>query len=105
MGILSGPLTVSLFQYGKFTAFDALMTQRALIAYSVGLIGLIVVKVLARLLFPPEDIKTPVKIAIVTLILTQLMNGVYWSVETCRAVTFYWSGGVSECFAALLAVA
>ncbi len=73
MGILSGPLTVSLFQYGKFTAFDALMTQRALIAYSVGLIGLIVVKVLARLLFPP-DIKTPVKIAIVTLILTQLMN-------------------------------
>ncbi len=54
LGILSGPLTVSLFQYGKFTAFDALMTQRALIAYSVGLIGLIVVKVLApRLLFPP----------------------------------------------------
>ncbi|WP_346352857.1 hypothetical protein [Klebsiella pneumoniae] len=40
MGILSGPLTVSL-QYGKFAAFDALMTQRALIAYSVGLIGLV----------------------------------------------------------------
>ncbi len=35
VGHLSGPLTVSLFQYGKFTAFDALMTQRALIAYSV----------------------------------------------------------------------
>ncbi len=75
MGILSGPLTVSLFQYGKFTAFDALMTQRALIAYSVGLIGLIVVKVLAPSAFiPARDIKTPVKIAIVTLILTQLMN-------------------------------
>lgn len=48
LGILAKPLTVSLFQYGKFTAFDAAMTQRALIAYSVGLIGLIVVKVLAR---------------------------------------------------------
>lgn len=47
LGILAKPLTVSLFQYGKFTAFDAAMTQRALIAYSVGLIGLIVVKVLA----------------------------------------------------------
>ncbi len=74
MGILSGPLTVSLFQYGKFTAFDALMTQRALIAYSVGLIGLIVVKVLAPGFYSRQDIKTPVKIAIVTLILTQLMN-------------------------------
>jgi putative peptidoglycan lipid II flippase len=35
LGILAKPLTVSLFQYGKFTAFDAAMTQRALIAYSV----------------------------------------------------------------------
>lgn len=74
LGILAKPLTVSLFQYGKFTAFDALMTQRALIAYSVGLIGLIVVKVLAPGFYSRQDIKTPVKIAIVTLILTQLMN-------------------------------
>ncbi|AFJ47512.1 murein biosynthesis integral membrane protein MurJ [Shimwellia blattae] len=74
LGILSGPLTISLFQYGKFTAFDAAMTQRALIAYSVGLIGLIVVKVLAPGFYSRQDIKTPVKIAIVTLIMTQLMN-------------------------------
>ncbi|MTH46563.1 murein biosynthesis integral membrane protein MurJ [Intestinirhabdus alba] len=74
LGILSGPLTVSLFQYGKFTAVDALMTQRALVAYSVGLLGLIVVKVLAPGFYSRRDIKTPVKIAIVTLIVTQLMN-------------------------------
>ncbi|ONF78123.1 murein biosynthesis integral membrane protein MurJ [Salmonella enterica subsp. enterica serovar Typhimurium] len=74
LGILAKPLTVSLFQYGKFTAFDAAMTQRALIAYSVGLIGLIVVKVLAPGFYSRQDIKTPVKIAIVTLIMTQLMN-------------------------------
>lgn len=47
VGDLAKPLTVSLFQYGKFTAFDAAMTQRALVAYSVGLIGIIIVKVLA----------------------------------------------------------
>lgn len=74
LGILAKPLTVSLFQYGKFTAFDALMTQRALIAYSVGLMGLIVVKVLAPGFYSRQDIKTPVKIAIVTLVMTQLMN-------------------------------
>lgn len=74
LGILAKPLTVSLFQYGKFTAFDAAMTQHALVAYSVGLIGLIVVKVLAPGFYSRQDIKTPVKIAITTLIMTQLMN-------------------------------
>ncbi len=74
LGILAKPLTVSLFQYGKFTAFDAAMTQRALVAYSVGLMGLIVVKVLAPGFYSRQDIKTPVKIAIVTLIMTQVMN-------------------------------
>ncbi|WP_302181044.1 lipid II flippase MurJ, partial [Salmonella enterica] len=47
LGILAKPLTVSLFQYGKFTDFDAAMTLRGLIAFWVGLFGLIVVKVLA----------------------------------------------------------
>lgn len=36
VGRLSGPLTVSLFRCSKFTAACSLMTQRALIAYSVG---------------------------------------------------------------------
>jgi putative peptidoglycan lipid II flippase len=47
LAIISEPLIVSLFQYGKFTAADTLMTQRALIAYSLGLVGIILVKILA----------------------------------------------------------
>ena len=74
LGILSKPLIVSLFQYGQFSSYDASMTQRALIAYSVGLAGLIIVKVLAPGFYSRQDIKTPVRIAIATLILTQLMN-------------------------------
>lgn len=74
LGILSKPLIVSLFQYGQFSNHDASMTQRALIAYSIGLVGLIIVKVLAPGFYSRQDIKTPVKIAIITLILTQLMN-------------------------------
>ena len=74
LGVLAQPLTVALFQYGKFTAFDAAMTQQALVAYSVGLMGIIVVKVLAPGFYSRQDIKTPVRIAIVTLIVTQLMN-------------------------------
>lgn len=72
--VLAEPLTVALFQYGQFTAHDALMTQRALIAYSIGLLGLILVKILAPGFYARQNIKTPVKIALVTLLATQLMN-------------------------------
>lgn len=74
IGILAHPLTVALFQYGKFSAFDALMTQRALIGYSVGLVGLILVKVLAPGFYSRQDLKTPVRVAMITLVMTQLMN-------------------------------
>lgn len=74
LGILSEPLTASLFQYGQFSAFDAAMTQRALIAYSIGLLGIIVIKVLAPGFYAQQNIRTPVKIAIFTLIVTQLFN-------------------------------
>lgn len=77
LAILAKPLIVSLFQYGKFTAFDALMTERALIAYAVGMMGLIVVKVLAPGFYSRQDIKTPVRIAIITLIVTQIMNLIF----------------------------
>ncbi|ENU1227437.1 murein biosynthesis integral membrane protein MurJ [Providencia rettgeri] len=74
LAILAEALTVSLFQYGNFTAHDSLMTQYTLIAYCVGLTGMILVKILAPGFYSRQNIRTPVKIAIVTLILTQLMN-------------------------------
>ncbi len=74
LAVLAEPLTVSLFQYGKFTTNDADMTQQALIAYSVGLLGIILVKILAPGFYAQQNIKTPVKIAVVTLVATQLMN-------------------------------
>ncbi|MFB6434714.1 MAG: murein biosynthesis integral membrane protein MurJ [Candidatus Malihini olakiniferum] len=77
LGILSKTLIVALFQYDKFSAIDALMTQRALISYIIGLIGIIVVKVLVLGFYSRQDIKTPVTIAIVTLAMTQVMNLIF----------------------------
>ena len=77
LAILAEPLTVALFQYGKFGAHDALMTQQALMAYSVGLLGIILVKILAPGFYAQQNIRTPVKIALVTLLATQLMNLVF----------------------------
>lgn len=100
LAILAQPLTVSLFQYGNFTAYDAVMTQRALIAYCVGLMGLIVVKVLAPGFYSRQDIKTPVKIAIITLILTQLMNLTF--IGPLKHAGLALSIGLAACFNALM---
>src|SRR6266567_860801 len=74
LALLSVPLVTTLFHYGQFGEHDVWMTRRALIAYSVGLLGLILVKVLAPGFYARQNIRTPVRIAIVTLIATQLMN-------------------------------
>jgi len=74
LALLAEPLVVSLFQYGNFTANDADMTQRALLAYSLGLMGMLLVKVLAPAFYARQDIRTPVRIAMFTLLMTQVMN-------------------------------
>ncbi len=74
LAILAVPLIATLFHHGEFGAHDVRMSSQALIAYSVGLIGLILVKVLAPGFYARQNIKTPVKIGLVTLALTQLMN-------------------------------
>ncbi|CDG48971.1 murein biosynthesis integral membrane protein MurJ [Serratia symbiotica] len=100
LGILAKPLTVALFQYGKFSAFDASMTQRALVAYSVGLMGLILVKVLAPGFYSRQDIKTPVKIAIITLIMTQVMNLTF--ISSLKHAGLALSIGLAACLNAAL---
>ncbi|PIQ13433.1 MAG: murein biosynthesis integral membrane protein MurJ [Hydrogenophilales bacterium CG18_big_fil_WC_8_21_14_2_50_58_12] len=74
LAILAVPLISTLFFYGKFSINDLWMTREALLAYSLGLVGLIMVKVLAPGFYARQNIRTPVKIALFTLFATQLMN-------------------------------
>jgi len=72
--MLSAPLIFTLFQYGKFTPEDVSPTQNALIGYSVGLTAMVLIKVLAPSFYARQDVRTPVKIAILSLVATQVMN-------------------------------
>ncbi|WP_144635070.1 murein biosynthesis integral membrane protein MurJ [Bordetella genomosp. 13] len=74
MMLLSDGLVATLFHYGAFQAQDVQQTRLAVVAYSVGLIGLLAVKILAPGFYARQDIRTPVKIAIMVLVLTQVMN-------------------------------
>jgi putative peptidoglycan lipid II flippase len=74
LAVLAMPLIATLFHYGRFSATDAWMTREALVAYSLGLVGMILVKILAPGFYARQNVVTPVKIGLVTLAATQLMN-------------------------------
>ncbi len=74
LGILAVPLITTLFHHGAFSAIDVFRTRDALVAYSLGLLGLILIKVLAPGFYARQNIRTPVRIALLTLFVTQLLN-------------------------------
>lgn len=82
LALLAVPLIATLFHYGAFGPGDVFATRRAVMAYSVGLVGLIMVKVLAPGFYARQDIRTPVKVAVATLALTQILNlALVWSLQ------------------------
>jgi putative peptidoglycan lipid II flippase len=72
--LLAGPLTVAVFHYGAFDEQDARMSTLALMAYSSGLMGFSMVKVLAPGYFARQDTRTPVRIGIQSLVLSMSLN-------------------------------
>jgi putative peptidoglycan lipid II flippase len=73
LALLAVPLIATLYQYGRFSAVDVWQTRAALLGYSVGLLGLIAVKILAPGFYARHDMRTPVRIAFVTLLVSQTL--------------------------------
>jgi putative peptidoglycan lipid II flippase len=72
--VLSGPLTVTIFHYGKFDEHDVRMASLALTAYATGLLGFSMVKVLVPGYFARQDMRTPVRIGIRALGVNMALN-------------------------------
>ncbi len=72
--VFAEPLVTVLYHYGRFKPVDVHQTVTALMGYGAGLLGLIAIKVLAPGFYARQDIRTPVRIAITVLVLTQLFN-------------------------------
>ena len=72
--VFSNALVAVLFHRGAFDANDVQKTVLALMGYGVGLVGLIAVKILAPGFYARQDTRTPVKIALGVLVLTQFFN-------------------------------
>ena len=72
--VFAQPLVSTLFHYGAFTGRDVDQVAIALAGYGCGLLGLVAIKVLAPGYYANQDMRTPVRIAIVVLVVTQLLN-------------------------------
>jgi putative peptidoglycan lipid II flippase len=75
--ILSSPMLATLFQYGEFTAEDVSMAGLSLMAYSLGLLGFMLVKVLAPGFYARQDTKTPVKFGVISMVSNMVLNIVF----------------------------
>lgn len=74
LGILAEPMIASLFHYGAMTEEAVVQSARALQAYSLGVLAFMLIKVLAPGFFARQDLKTPVRVAIICMVANMVMN-------------------------------
>lgn len=72
--VAAEPIVRGLFQYGRFTAEDARRCGWALSAFSVGLPSYVLVKVLTPGYYARGDTKTPVRFAMISIVINILGN-------------------------------
>jgi putative peptidoglycan lipid II flippase len=72
--VLAEPIIASVFMRGEFSADDVVKTSYSLIAYNTGLVALMLIKVLAPAFYARQDIKTPVRIAIIAMVANMGFN-------------------------------
>ncbi|WP_159434971.1 murein biosynthesis integral membrane protein MurJ [Rubritalea squalenifaciens] len=74
MIVIPGAIISLLFERGEFTAVDASATSQALAGFALGLPGYVLIKVLQPGYFAREDTKTPMKMAIVTVLVNIVVS-------------------------------
>jgi len=72
--MLSAPIITTLFGSDKLLKIDIEMSAMSLMAYSFGLVGFILVKVLLPGFYSRQDTTTPVKIGITALVINMVFN-------------------------------
>ena len=74
VAMLAAPLLISLFHYGVFSMHDVWMARKSLLAYSMGIPAFMLIKVLASAFYAQQNIRSPVKVAAVAVLLNIVLN-------------------------------
>jgi putative peptidoglycan lipid II flippase len=74
LAMLAGPLLCTLFQYGAFGSEDVQMASRSLMAYSLGLVAFMLIRILAPAFYARHNTRIPVRMAIIAMIANMALN-------------------------------
>ncbi len=76
LALLAEPLLSTFFQYHEFDINDVRMTGKSLTAFSTGLLGFILIKVLASGFTARHDTRTPVRFGSYSILANLLLNAI-----------------------------
>jgi len=85
--VLGEPVIGLIYEHGRFTAADTHEAARALVGYAVGLAGYAGVKVVVPAFYALGDVRTPVKVSVMSIVVNYLLN---WTLV--RALSFGHTG-------------
>lgn len=77
LSLFAMPLITGCFAYGKFNLIDIVETQKSLITLGLGVPAFMMVKVLASGFYAQQDIKTPVKVGVWSMIINTVLCAVF----------------------------
>jgi putative peptidoglycan lipid II flippase len=72
--VFAQPMVAVLFHRGAFDAHAVALTTLAVMGWGAGVLGLVAIKVVAPAYFAQQDMRTPMRVAIAALALTQVLN-------------------------------
>jgi len=78
--LLAVPLVSTLFQHGRFTAFDTHMAALSVFGLSFGLPAFALVKVVLPAFYARQDTKTPVRAGVASLVANMVFNGLFLAI-------------------------
>ncbi len=84
LAVLAYPLVATIFLHGEMQPRDATMTVQALIAFAIGLVPLVLVKIAAPGYFAQQDTRTPFRFAVAAVAVNVILS----------LATFRWLGHV-----------
>ena len=74
IGMLSNDIIKIIYERGEFTAESTLLTSKALLYYSIGMIGYGLMEILNKAFYAMQDSKTPMKTSIVAIVLNVALS-------------------------------
>lgn len=77
LSLFAMPLIASCFGYGEFKAADVLQTQKSLLTLGLGVPAFMMVKILASGFYAQQNIKTPVKVGALSMVVNTILCAVF----------------------------